>query len=250
MKNHNPCFIISHKYYRGYESFVSLYVENILKNYKNPLIILVDNNSKYKEDIFRQFENSTNVILLENNIECKFEIGAYKVGIEYILTNNLLNEYEYYFFTQDNFILNNKVDIDSLLQNNTTACPINSYFFDGECKNVWEPLLNSLGLNNNLDKIDFCWCSSFMIHRTKITQIFEWFKPIIINNRWQSSASERYLARMLWELNNYRNTSIDGDCRELKNKFYDPWDVNPRDPINSFFIKVLQQKNENTVDRE
>lgn len=250
MKNFTPCFVIAQKYYRGYESFVPLYVENILKNYEDALIIIVDNNSKYKEDIFDKLSGNKNIILLENNIECKFEIGAYKVGMNYLLSNNLVENFDYYFFTQDNFILNKKIELGELYGKEMTACPINSYFFDGECRGVWEPLLNLLDLNNNLDKINFCWCSSFVLHKSKLEKMYEWFKPIIIHNRWASSASERYLARMLWELNNFKNDSIDGDCRELSSNYYDPWRVNPRENINSFFIKILQQKNENTVDVE
>lgn len=36
-----PAFIIAHKYFRGYESYLKHYVENILEFYgKNSLIIL------------------------------------------------------------------------------------------------------------------------------------------------------------------------------------------------------------------
>jgi len=105
-------------------------------------------------------------------------------------------------------------------------------------------------MNDNLDKITFCWCSSFIIGKRNVTKLYEITKQIKQTVRSESCAAERYLARIIWELNDYKNYDIDGDIRDLKNK-YDCWTVNPYDKnINSFFIKKVQQKNEYTVDKE
>ena len=45
------CFIISHKYYKSYKSFIKYYVDNIKKFYPNSFILIVDNNSENLEDI-------------------------------------------------------------------------------------------------------------------------------------------------------------------------------------------------------
>ena len=84
-------FIIAHRYTRGYESYLKYYINNILSFYKNPLIIAVDNNSKHKDDIFDDIKNIDNVILLDNYIKCKFELGAYQVGFRYLLDNKYDN---------------------------------------------------------------------------------------------------------------------------------------------------------------
>ena len=249
LKTQRPAFIIAHKYFRGYESYLKHYVENILSFYKDSIVIIVDNNSTYKEDIFSTLPVSDNIILLDNDIECKFELGAYQVGIRYIIDNGLTDEFDYYVCSQDNFIIKNKYDFNTLAEANHTACPINSWTFDAECKDVYVPVLEDLGLYNNMEKITFCWCSSFVVSSTKLEQLYGYLQKIVIKVRWQSSASERYLARILWELNDYKNTDIDGSIADLTTRHYDCWRVNLYDDATSYFVKTVQQKTERTMDK-
>jgi len=254
----NVVFIISHKYYRGYESYLKYYINNILSFYDNPLIIVVDNNSSYKEEIFNSIEKNDKTIFLDNNIESKFEIGAYQVGLNYLVDNNLFNNYNYLIFTQDTFIIKNRYDFNTLYDNNIYACPINgcdqnnpiSMDYFGTHKHhmdIQQVVLSTLGLNDRLDEVSFCWCNSFIIASNKTEQLLSYFKKIIITNRSESSASERYLARILYELNNHKNYDIDGDIRVL-NRFYDSHSVNVYSNVDSFFVKRNQQKTENTKD--
>jgi len=77
--NYKVCFIISHKYYRNYESYIQYYVDNIQKFYPESLCIIVDNNSTHIDDIINKLNTYNNVIILSNVSLCKFEIGAYKL---------------------------------------------------------------------------------------------------------------------------------------------------------------------------
>lgn len=245
-----PVFIIAHKYFRGYISYLKHYVDNILQFYGNDaLIIIVDNNSLYKEDIFSTIEQKENILFLNNDIECKFELGAYQIGIRYLINEKFLDKYDYLVLTQDNFIIKNKLDLEDLRKKEIFACPINSFYQDGGMQHISNEVLNKLKLNNNLDKITFCWCSSFIIHSSKALQLYEYLKQIVITVRAESCASERYLARILWELNNYKNYDIDGDIRTLKERHYYCWTVDPLQPATSYFVKRVQQKTERTVDK-
>jgi hypothetical protein len=188
MDNNKVVFIIAHKYFKGYESYVEYYINNIEKFYEKSLIIVVDNNSLYKDDIFDKLKTYNNVVLLDNNIECKFELGAYNIGVKYLIDNDLLNQYDYVTMTQDNFIIKNRLDFNNLFQNNIHACPINGCYQNVEskeylnvqmdCIDVWQPILERLGLNNNIDKISFCWCNSFIIATNKIEQFYSYIRII------------------------------------------------------------------------
>src|SRR3972149_7218479 len=105
--NYKLVFIIAHKYFRGYESYLKLYITNIQNFYNDALILVVDNNSNFKDDIFNNIKSNINIIFLDNDIECKFELGAYQIGLKYLITNNLIDKYDYIVCTQDNFILKN-----------------------------------------------------------------------------------------------------------------------------------------------
>lgn len=247
----NICFIIAHKYFRGYESYLKYYIDNIQAIYPEALTVVVDNNSKYKDDIFSQFENLENVVLLDNNSDSKFELGAYRVGLKHILDNNLNNDYEYFVFTQDNFVLKNKYDFKAMKDESCFARPINSMYADGEITDVVIPVMTKLGLNDSWDKVNFCWCSSFIVEKTKIEQLYNYLDQIKVISRWESCAGERYLARILWELNEHNDCGdIDGNQSDLPVRHYDTWNVNVFAPSTSYFVKKVQQKNENTVDKD
>lgn len=254
----NICFIISCKYYRNYESYIEHYIENIQKFYKNSFTIIVDNNSKYVDDIKMKIEKYKNVILLDNDTECKFEIGAYKVGIRYLIDNDLVGKYDFYVFSQDTYVIKNKYDFSNLIEKNVTAAAfhavkyINSVTMKGQFPLFMDPLSKNI-----IDRLDFnpenrekdiltifrlCSCNSFVLHYSKIIDFLEIVKDVVITTRYESTCCERFLSPVLYRLNNNIISEIDISCS------YDIWTVNIYDDHPDFFVKRYHQKTENTKD--
>jgi hypothetical protein len=252
MNKNKICFIIAHKYFRGYESYLSYYVDNIQKMYPEALTIVVDNNSQFKGDVFDPLKDYDNIVLLDNDIKCKFELGAYQVGMGYLIDNDLLGDFSHCVCTQDNFVLKNYYDFDqSMAAQHSYARPINSMYADGARQDICDHVLNTLDMNDNWDKVNFCWCSSFVVATHKVKQLYGWLQKIVQTTRTDSEGAERYLARLLWELNERRDCGdIDGTAADLHIRHYDTWQVNIHDDATSFFVKKVQQKNEHTVDTD
>jgi hypothetical protein len=245
----NVAFVIAHKYFRGFDSYVEYYVKNIKKLYENSTIIVVDNNSVDRDDIFDELRKIDGVVLLDNDIESKFEIGAYTVGLKYLIDNKI--DFEYVVFTQDVFVLKNRFDFACLYADGILACPLVGCSIDhskpeykgihNDCSEVWHPVLSNLGLLSDMENQSFCWCTSFVTHKEKIAQLYSYINTIVVKTRWEGAGSERYMARILFELNNGKNHSIDGDIRELK---YDSHSVDIYSDVDSFFVKRNQQKHQ------
>ncbi len=244
MVNDKLFFIIAHKYYRNYVNYTEFYVKNIKKFYPNSQIIIVDNNSTHKNPCFETIRND-GVIILDNDNLCKFELGAYKVAINYLNNNKLIEKGSYFIFSQDNFILKNKYDFNNLKSEDVRACPIVSWDNDWEFFFICRPILESLGLLSDLEKVNFCWCNSFILRSDKILEFYNYIKDIIIVDRIGSMATERYLPRIFWELNNKKNFDIDGKIEDLD---YYCHTVDITDDVSNFFCKISQQKNEKTID--
>jgi hypothetical protein len=264
MKNTSKViFIMSHYYSRGYKSFTKYYVDNINRFYEHALIIITDNNSEHKNDIFDELKNIKNIILLDNDIECKFELGAYHVAIKYLIENNIVFNYDYCVCSQDNFVIKNVFDFNLLKINNIKACPINSWRNDRLFESTTESVLSKIGLyDDKMDETMLCWCISFVISTEKIEMFYNFIKHIVIKDRTESEASERYLGRILYELNGHVNTDIDGNMEQCngtcilerlipeerilisQNMKYNCFDVDViNDTIpNSFFVKTSQGK--------
>jgi len=244
-------FIIAHKYFRGYESYLNHYVENIMKFYNDSLIIIVDNNSANKEDVLSSIKTDANIVILDNDIECKFELGAYQVGIKYLQEHNLIMNYNYFMFTQDTYVLKNKFDINSLISQNVYAGSIIGLHNDWAKMDVVKPTLELLGLYSNLTGIDLCWCNSFIVVNHKILELYNYIKNIIITVRHQSEASERYLGKILYELNDHKNYSIDGNDNSfiVNGIKHDCHSIKITDEIDKHFCKIAQQKNERTREK-
>ena len=259
--DYNICFLISCKYNRNYITYIKYYVDNIIKFYTNYLIIIIDNNSVYINELIDLFNflNYKNIVIITNNIECKFEIGAYKMGIMYLFKNNLINNYNYYVFTQDNFVLKNKYDFNILKNNNIFASAFNylNIYPPYEEENpglisITRDMLNKLNINDSYKIDKLCWCNSFVLHNSKIINFYNIVKDIIIEVRTFSVATEFYLPKILLILNNNKLFTIDGFA-EWRNNIHQniKYDIHSK-YINidsfSYFEKKFQGKTEETVE--
>jgi hypothetical protein len=217
-ENYKTCFMIALYYKRENVSYIKIYVDNIQRLYKNSFIVIVSNESSNIVDIYDTFKNYSNIIIIENTSNSKYELGAFIFGIKWIIDNNKTNDFNFYIFTQDNLILTNKYDFNILINNNIYACPICEFhqnvLFD-ETGNVYldkerRQILEPLGLYNCLDKITLCWGCCFITNNEVIPHLFNYIKDIVLTSKIDSEASERYMARILYELNEHRNFNIDG----------------------------------------
>jgi hypothetical protein len=249
--NYKMCFIIAHKYYRNYTSYIEYYVDNIRKCYgEDALILVVDNNSTYFQDIREKLQDRKNVVLMVNETECKFELGAYNVGIRYLIDNSLLDVYDFYVFTQDTFILKQKYDFGRFIENNITACTINSWIHgknDGFYGHgLSQQVLKSIHLENSIDQLSLCWCCSFVLHKSKLVPFLEITQDLKIVCRIESEACERFLSGILYHLNGNKIEDIDGGREDLT---YDWNGVDLlREETQYHFLKLCQSKTEQTRD--
>jgi hypothetical protein len=243
-KQPSLCFIIACKVYKNYQSYIPKYIDNINLYYPGAKIILVDNNSVYKE-FYEILKNIyPDVIILENTSESKFEVGAYKFATEYIINNNL--HYDYYICTQDTFILVNKYNFNELVTNNIKAASLGHFYFH-RSSGLHIRVLSLLGIYDPNEEFLCCWCSSWVCDHKSLLDINIMLKNIIPTTRYESMESERYMGKILKILNNNVSYSIEKgvegnnyDCHSI--------DLTSEDAkkTGNYFIKRAQQKNENT----
>jgi len=247
-------FIIAVKYYKTYKNYINLYIDNINKFYEDSLIILVDNNSKYIDDVKCLIKDYTNVKLLNNDLTCKFELGAYNKGIQYVLSNNIC--YDYIIFSQDTFVSNKKYDFNKLKENNNYAVSFNHCLTDYANIFVYMndkiniDILNKIGLYNDKTSYSICWCNSFVLHNTKVQEYYDIVKDIVITRRFNGSVqSERFLSNILYLLNNRKHDSLCGLMDTCDILGYECWTVDiENNNLPHFFVKTVQQKTEKTLD--
>lgn len=236
------CFIIACKVYKNYPSYLEFYVSNIKEYYPSALILLVDNNSTYKQyyDIFK----NTSVVILENTSESKFEVGAYKFATEYIKNNNI--KYDYYICSQDTFVLVNKYDFNTLIKDNVKACALEHFYFH-RAHNQHIEVLTKLNIYDPNENFLCCWCASWCCDHNTLLKINDMLYSITPKTRDESMQTERYMGKILKMLNNNISYSIEKgteghkyDCHRVE--------ITSESAKNSgsYFVKRAQQKNETT----
>lgn len=235
-------FIIALKYYRNYDTFIKYYVDNIQKFYQNSFTLIVDNNSKYIDDVHTMFNGYDNVKIITNTSSKKMDIGAYLFGMDYLIENNLISTYDYVVFSQDTYILKNKYDFNILKEKNITAATVHSWPIGPDM--LSKEMIEKLHLTNILDKITLCWCNTFILHKSKILELREMLKPILVFDKSVTQHAERFLSGMLYLLNNNCNFALDYTPQIYIRQISNP----ETSTENRYFIKILQNKNELTQD--
>jgi hypothetical protein len=242
-KQPSLCFIIACKCYKTYDSYIPFYVSNINEYYPDAKIILVDNNSVYKDPLLAVKDNPS-VTILENTSPSKFELGAYNFAAEYILQNNL--EYDYYICTQDTFVLVNKYDFNTLMQNNIAAASLGHFYFH-RASSLHIRMLQYLGIYDPAEEFLCCWCSSWVVSHTNLLKIRIMFSSILLTERYHSMETERYMGKILKLLNNNNSYAIE---QVVEGNNYNCHTIDPRSieakNTGNYFIKRAQQKNEKT----
>lgn len=182
------CFVIANKYVKSINSsYLKFYVDNINKYYPDGFVLIVDNNSENMEDIYNLLNYNTNVKIITNDTEYKFETGAYRCGIQWLMENNLINNYNYFIFTQDTFMLKNIYDFN---EKSSLAFSLISFKYDYFKQSVVENILQEIGLNDNYEKINLCVANSFGVHYSKIEQLFNYIKNIKTQTKQDSQIME------------------------------------------------------------
>ena len=111
-------------------------------------------------------------------------------------------------------------------------------------------VLSKFDLYDAYDGVNFtlCWCNSFVLDSKRVIDFYEMVKEERIHGRFQGSVqSERYLAGMLYLLNNNNFQSICGDAITPEVLGYDCWNVDIESVnLPHAFVKEVQQKREDT----
>jgi hypothetical protein len=245
--NYKVLFIIAQKYVKGFPCFIEYYVQNIRTFYPdNSFILIVDNNSTYLNEIQEKMAGIPKLLIITNTSESKFELGAYKFGVKYILENHLHLSYSYFVFSQDSYVIKNKFPFETL--ENVLATSI-VRFRDpfGLFKNTMvQNVLKKIGM----DMIDhtLCWANTFILHSSVLSDFLSIIDDIVIVNKENACDCERFLGAILYKLNGCSDHSIDGNgITEVRH--YDCWTVDLiNTPTTFYFMKKVTNKNENVQD--
>jgi hypothetical protein len=225
-----PCFILAHKYIRGYTSFIQLYINNIRAFYGvQALILVVDNQSAGLEDVFPPNNtHDSQVIILQNDgqINGFYDVGAYIFGLKWLIKQGRFRDYEYFVFSQDTYINIQPLDFGGLVQAELWACPVVSCF-PGQnslanqhphCADV-RTILEGLrprtaeGGKTLYDyRVDapLCFANTFLVHQSRIFELYYYIKDFCLIYKPHMEIYERVLPCILCDLNEGRSAALDG----------------------------------------
>jgi len=93
--------------------------------------------------------------------------------------------------------------------------------------------LEPIGLYTIIDRINICRGNNFVVHESKLRELYNYIKDIVIKIKIESEICERFMSRIIYELNDHLDLkyTIDGivDCDWIY-------------PNNTHFVKCHQNK--------
>ena len=125
--------------------------------------------------------------------------------------------YDYYVFTQDTFILENKYDFNKLKYLNVQACSIVEHLEHF----IWYCPMEKLDIlqkhNISFNNTNICWGCNFVISKNKIFNLYEYIKEHILKTKDHSCLFERIMGFFIKELEP-KNCNIDGFMIDYETK--------------------------------
>jgi hypothetical protein len=150
--------------------------------------------------------------------------------------------------------------INNLLENNIMACPLvgssEGYFIADHTSgmshytghkdyDLIKNVISKLNLTESADKLSFCLSNSFVLNNSRLIDLLELTKGIKIECKMHSESSERFLAGILYVLNNNINTSVEKKrLEEVFNLLMSYVNVKF-----DYFTKYVHNKGELTLDK-
>jgi hypothetical protein len=247
MNSYKVLFLIAQKYVKGYPTFVEYYVNNIRTMYPdNSFIVIVDNNSTFFDEIKERVGERDNCVILSNTGECKFELGAYQIGMKYIIEHDLHVQYDYCVFSQDTFVLKNKFPFETLFRNNVLATPLYLYPVS-DIHEYYTPFVQNIlrkhDLLQYLPMHTVCWANSFVLHKSVFAEFQRMVEGIVVLIKEEACYCERFFGVMIYRLNGCRHYSIE------KQLLYDFWHADiPNMQTDAYFVKKVTDKREGVQD--
>jgi hypothetical protein len=168
------------------------------------------------KDIEIVLYNYKNIVILTNTSDSKFETGAHSFGLKWLIENDK-NNYDYYVFTQDNFIIENKYDFNKLKYFNIQACSIVEHqeHFAWIYNNKKKTILNNYNITGEYGHNNICWACSFIIDKNKLCKLYNYIKYASLKEKTDSCIYERILGFIIRELEPIKFI-VDGFLTETK----------------------------------
>jgi hypothetical protein len=157
-------------------------------------------------------------------------------------------------------VLTNYYDFNNLLENSVMACPLvgssegcfiadhtsgMSHYTGHKDYELIRNVISNLNLTDSVNKLSFCLANSFVLNKIKLIDLLELTKDIKIECKMHSESSERFLAGILYVLNNNKNDSI--EKKRLEEVFH--LIISYITLEFDYFTKYIHNKTESTLDK-
>ena len=208
--NDKLCFILANNYMKTSIPIIQQQLDTIRNWYANSFIIISINDADNLDEIYKTFMNYTNLIILSNTSDHKYELGAFYIAINWLIdTNNLV--FKNYIFMQNNLVLQHKYNFDVLQKYDIKCCRFFPHFENINCisyaekhnrhlyKNIPD-ILKTLNIKNEANMINICCNFNCIINDENILKFYEYIKLCKITNKYDYEVYERVMGYILDEI--------------------------------------------------